>query len=70
MKKVFEDYFKWERDARHSIHEVVGYTGLMLHDGIDGIISDMNPSQLEEHILRKTNIRVSVEKPPSQIEFA
>ena len=70
MKQVFRDYFIWEREARHQIHNVVGQTGLMLHDGIDGIISDMNTDELADLILKKTNIRVTVEKPPSQLALA
>lgn len=70
MKRVFKDYFLWEREARYSIHKAVGQTGLMLHDGIDGIISDMNSDELEQLILDETNIRVTVEKPPSQLALA
>jgi hypothetical protein len=67
MKRVFEDYFMWERTARHKIHGVVGQTGLMLHDGIDGVISDLDSNALEDLILKETHIRVTVEKPPSEL---
>lgn len=70
MKNVFCDYFLWERKARHSIHDVVGNTGLMLHDGIDGIISDLRPNDLENLILEKTNIRVTVDKPTDELAMA
>ena len=60
MKRVFRDYFKWEREARYQIWEMAGYTGLALHDGLDGIVVD-NPHTFAERILLKHGIRVTVE---------
>lgn len=37
VKKVFSEYFSWEREARYAIWEAVNRQGLMVHDGIDGV---------------------------------
>lgn len=37
QKKVFSEYFDWERVARYKIWEAVDRHGIMVHDGIDGI---------------------------------
>jgi hypothetical protein len=37
QKRVFNNYFEWERSARYLIWEAVGRHGIMVHDGIDGI---------------------------------
>lgn len=37
QKKVFSEYFDWERQARYKIWEAVDRHGIMVHDGIDGI---------------------------------
>lgn len=63
MRKIFKLYFAWEREARYKIWEIVGRTGLHLHDGLDGIISDMNDEELIYHIARKTSVRVSIDTP-------
>lgn len=60
MKKVFEDYFMWEREARHKIWEMAGFTGLALHDGLDGIVVN-NPATFAERVLIKYGLRVTVE---------
>lgn len=62
MKKIFHMYFDWERAARYKIHEAVGFTGLHLHDGIDGVMSDLNDEMLTKMIYDKTSIRVSVDR--------
>lgn len=61
MKRVFQEYFAWEKVARYKIWDATGQTGLMLHDGIDGVITDMEAEDLEDLIERTTKIRVSVE---------
>lgn len=37
QKRVFLNYFEWERTARYIIWEAVERHGIMVHDGIDGI---------------------------------
>jgi hypothetical protein len=37
QRRVFEGYFKWEREARYSIWRSIGQVGIMMHDGIDGV---------------------------------
>jgi hypothetical protein len=37
LKKVFGEYFAWEREARYAIWEEIGRHGIMVHDGIDGV---------------------------------
>ena len=61
VKKIFTLYFDWEREQRYKIWEAVGRTGLHLHDGIDGIQMNMSDSELQQHIVLKTSVRVSVE---------
>lgn len=68
QKKIFRMYFDWEKKARYEIWNAVGRTGLMLHDGVDGVITDMDEEELVYHIARKTSIRVSVEKPEQENE--
>ncbi len=62
-KRVFALYFDWERDQRYKIWHATGQTGLMLHDGIDGIITSLSAEELAYDIARKTSIRVSVKSP-------
>lgn len=40
QRGVFKSYFEWEREARYAIWEACGRTGIMVHDGIDGISAD------------------------------
>lgn len=63
VRRVFHHYFEWEREARYKIHEIVGKTGLHLHDGIDGIVCDIPNKELVDLIYNTTSIRVSVESP-------
>jgi hypothetical protein len=63
LKMVFHKYFEWEKEARYSIWKATGKTGLMLHDGIDGVVTDMSEEELTELIARTTSLRVSVEIP-------
>lgn len=63
QKKIFNMYFEWEREARYAIWNATGKTGLHLHDGIDGVISDMGEEELIEYIVQQTSVRVSVDKP-------
>lgn len=37
QKNIFSDYFIWEREARYKIWNAIGQTGIMVHDGIDGV---------------------------------
>lgn len=66
MKRVFQEYFAWEREARYKIWDATGKTGLMLHDGIDGIITDLGADELIEMINSRTSIRVSVDLPEEE----
>jgi hypothetical protein len=63
QKKIFSIYLDWERKARYKIWNATGRTGLMLHDGIDGVVSDKTGAELVQHIAQQTSIRVSVDKP-------
>jgi hypothetical protein len=63
VKRVFQMYFEWERDQRYKIWNIIGNTGLMLHDGIDGIESDLSDRALERVISEKVRVKVSVESP-------
>lgn len=67
QKRVFHAYFEWEREQRYKIWEQTGKTGLMMHDGIDGVVTDMDDETLAYHIARTTSVRVSVD---SLLEFA
>ena len=62
QRRIFQLYFEWERKARYAIWETIGKTGLMLHDGIDGIVSDKSEDELVALILKQTSLRVSVDK--------
>jgi hypothetical protein len=59
QKKIFRIYMKWERDSRYKIWEAGGKTGLMLHDGIDGIITNKSDEELSRHIEELTSLKVS-----------
>jgi len=61
LKMVFHKYFDWEKEARYAIWTATGKTGLMLHDGLDGVVTDMGEEELTELIARTTKLRVSVE---------
>lgn len=61
MKNIFQEYFAWEKIARYKIWDAIGQTGLMLHDGLDGVITDMPADELENLIAKTANLRVSVE---------
>jgi hypothetical protein len=62
QKKIFHMYFDWERKARYMIHDAVGGTGLHLHDGLDGVVSDLSDKDLCDFIHEKTSVRVSVDR--------
>lgn len=62
QKKIFQLYFDWERMARYEIWNATGRTGLHLHDGIDGVKTDMSEEELAQLVAEKTKIRVSVTK--------
>jgi len=63
QKQIFQLYFQWEREARYKIWEAVGNSGLMIHDALDGIITNLNEQELVELVKMKTNIRVSADVP-------
>lgn len=63
QKQIFAEYFKWEREARYKIWDVVGESGLMMHDGLDGIKSDLSSSDLIKEIVRVTSIKVEIKAP-------
>ena len=62
-KKIFAQYFEWEREARYKIWNAVGKTGLMLHDGVDGIISSLSDADLKNQLEETQLLKVSVESP-------
>lgn len=61
QKKIFKKYFSWEREARYKIWEASGKTGLHLHDGIDGVNTNLQPEELAKKILDTHGIKVSVD---------
>jgi hypothetical protein len=67
QKKIFRLYFAWERESRYAIWRASGCTGLHLHDGIDGVITDKSESELVAHIAQQTSLRVSVERPMEMV---
>jgi hypothetical protein len=66
QKQIFQLYFQWEKEARYKIWEAIGQTGLMLHDGLDGVITNLSERELVELVKEKTNIRVSAETPTEE----
>jgi hypothetical protein len=60
QKKIFKMYFGWERECRYKIWNMVGQSGLHLHDGIDGAIM-VNPEKIVVEIYELHQLRVSVE---------
>ena len=63
LKQIFVEYFKWEREARYKIWNATGQTGLMLHDGLDGIITDLSEIELVKLVHDETSLRISAEIP-------
>ena len=63
QKKIFQEYLQWERQSRYKIWDAVNQTGLHLHDGLDGIESNMSEKDLIKYIEKETGIKVSVEEP-------
>jgi hypothetical protein len=68
QKKIFQQYFIWERQARHAIWNATGNTGLMMHDGIDGIISNKSEKELMHLIAHQTSLKVSVDKSVNRLK--
>lgn len=60
QREIYREYFLWEREARYKIWEASGKTGLMLHDGIDGVRSDLSQEDLSALIQKSAGIKVSV----------
>ena len=60
-KKVFASYFEWERRIRREIWNLCGQTGLMLHDGIDGIISDLTDAEIIHEVEKLISTTVSID---------
>lgn len=61
LRKVYHGYFDWERNVRYAMHKAVNGTGIHLHDGLDGVITDLSEEQLSTLIFELTSVRVSVE---------
>lgn len=61
VKKVFHLYLGWERESRYALWECTGRTGLMLHDGLDGLHDTRSAEDLVQYICDQTNIRVTVD---------
>src|SRR5271167_528054 len=51
QKKIFSTYLEWERESRYKIWNATGQTGLMLHDGLDGVVSDKTEAELVQHVV-------------------
>jgi hypothetical protein len=62
LKMVFHKYFEWEKEARYSIWKATGKTGLHLHDGIDGIVTNESAEDLEKRILVECGLKVKVDE--------
>jgi len=62
-KKIPAMYMQWERKSRHQMWELVGKTGIMMHDGLDGVWvpPGLSHSDLVQLIYDKTHLLVSVE---------
>lgn len=67
QRQIFRRYLLWERESRYAIHEAVSGTGLHLHDGIDGVKTDLSDGELVEHIFKATSLKVSVTSPDESI---
>ena len=63
QKRIFQLYFEWEKTARYKIWDAIGQSGLMLHDGLDGVITNLSEQEIVEMVRQKTNIRVSADMP-------
>lgn len=61
QRDFFRMYLDWERECRYRIWHEIGKSGLMLHDGLDGVVHDLSDEQLAEFISDRTSIRVSVD---------
>lgn len=57
---VFHAYLKWERDARYKIWTSLGCQGIMMHDGLDGVVSSLDSNSLRRFVQETTGIRVTV----------
>lgn len=60
QKKIFKMYFEWERECRYKIWEMVGFTGVNTHDGLDGIVID-DYEGLTARVWERYGLRVKVE---------
>ena len=67
QRKIFRMYFDWEKQSRYKMWNAVGQSGLHLHDGIDGVITDMSNEELKAHIEEVTGVRVSVKSQGDKI---
>ena len=59
QKKIFTLYFNWEREARYKLWKTFGSTGLMLHDGIDGVISSLTSEELVSLAAKETGLKIT-----------
>lgn len=59
QKRIFTLYFNWEREARYKLWKTFGGTGLMLHDGIDGIISGLTSEELVSLAAKETGLKIT-----------
>lgn len=59
QKRIYQSYLEWERVSRYKIWEIAGKTGLMLHDGIDGIYG--NVDDLVNKIDSIANLKVTLD---------
>lgn len=60
IKKVFSEYFSWEREARYAIWEEVNRQGLMVHDGLDGV-PEHELARLDE-IMEKLTLKLTTKE--------
>lgn len=61
QRKIFQMYFDWERRARYKMWEMSGFTGLALHDGLDGV-QISNPATFAKDVFDKHGLRIVVEE--------
>jgi hypothetical protein len=63
QRLIFSKYLEWERESRYKLWEASGRTGLMIHDGLDGVVTKLDYKEFNQLLVRETNLRVSVDGP-------
>jgi hypothetical protein len=61
QRRLFWRYFEWEREARHKLWLAVGRTGLMLHDGLDGVqVDPARAAAVAAELEEVTGLKISI----------